>query len=221
MKPWITLAEATAPDGEKLVLQRRDAETVIRVGGQVLMTSRATESEEALATIAAEHLRGASRVLIGGLGLGFTLRAMLERVPNATVIVAELSPAIIEWNRTFLNTLGDPRVKIHEGDVGALIRRERGLDAIVLDVDNGPSAFTRRANRALYGDKALAEAHRALRENGVYLVWSAGDDHAFGQRMKNAGFAVERRTVVSRGSKHVVFIGRRNSIPSPEGRRAG
>lgn len=210
MKPWITLAEATAPDGEKLVLQRRDTETVIRVGGQVLMTSRATESERALATIAAEHLRGARapRVLIGGLGLGFTLRAMLESLPSANVIVAELSSAIVEWNRNILNTLGDPRVTVHEGDVGALIRRERGLDAIVLDVDNGPSALTRRANRALYGDKALADAHRALGADGIYLVWSAGDDHAFGQRMKSAGFAVERRTVVSRGSKHVVFIGR-------------
>ncbi len=211
MKPWITLAEATAPDGEKLVLQRRDTEVVIRVGGQVLMTSRAHESEKALATVTAEHLRRAKepRVLIGGLGLAFTLHAMLESLPTAKVTVAELSAAIVEWNRTILRTLSDPRVSVHEGDVGALIRRERGLDAIVLDVDNGPSALTRRANRALYGDKALAEAYRALNENGVYVVWSAGDDHAFGQRMKNAGFVVERRTIVSHGSKHVLFIGTR------------
>lgn len=208
MKPWITLAEATAPDGEKLVLQRRDTETVIRVGGQVLMTSRVTESEKALATIAAEHVRGAARVLIGGLGLGFTLKAVLDSLPTAKVTVAELSPAIIEWNRTILNTLGDSRVTVHEGDVGALIRRERGLDAILLDVDNGPSALTTKRNRALYGEQALADAYRALSsENGVYIVWSAQDDHAFGRRMKDAGFAVERRTVLSRGSKHVVFIG--------------
>jgi spermidine synthase len=212
MKPWITLAEATAPDGEKLILQRRDTEVVIRVGGQVLMTSRAHESEAALATVTAEHLKRVRepRVLIGGLGLGFTLRAMLDALPTARVIAAEVSSAIVEWNRTILNTLGDPRVTVHEGDVGSLIRRERGLDAIVLDVDNGPAALTRRANRALYGARALEEAHRALKENGIYIVWSASDDHAFGQRMKDAGFMVERRTVVSRGSRHVLFIGTKN-----------
>jgi spermidine synthase len=219
MKPWVTLAEATAPDGEKLVLQRRDTETVIRVGGQVLMTSRAHDSERALAIVAAEHLKEVAepRVLIGGLGLGFTLRGMLEELPAAKVIVAELSPAIVEWNRTVLNNeaMNDSRVTVYEGDVATLIRRERGLDAIVLDVDNGPSPLTTKRNRTLYGEKALGDARRALKESGIYIVWSAGDDHAFGQRMKEAGFAVERRTIVSHGSKHVLFIGR----PGTPGRR--
>jgi spermidine synthase len=209
MKPWITLAEATAPDGEKLVLQRRDTETVIRVGGQVLMTSRAHESERALAKVTAAHLKSLKepRVLIGGLGLAITLQAMLEELPNALVVVAELSAPIIEWNRTILKTLENVRATVYEGDVATQVRRAHGLDAIVLDVDNGPAALTRKANRALYGEKALAEAYRALNENGIYIVWSASDDHAFGQRMKDAGFAVERRTIVSHGSKHVLFIG--------------
>ena len=211
MKPWITLAEALSPDGEKLVLSRRDTEVVIRVAGQVLMTSRIHDSEKALAQIAAEQR--ARRVLIGGLGLGFTLRATLDALPGAEVIVAEMSPAIVEWNRTLIaelhgDALADPRVRVETRDVGAVIRSERELDAILLDVDNGPSALSRRGNRALYAPVALREARNTLRAGGVYVVWSAGPDAAFEKRMREAGFTVSTRVVGSGGSKHVLFIGR-------------
>lgn len=214
MKPWITLATAKSPDGDELVLQRRDTEVVIRTAGQVLMTSRITESERALAAVTAELVPRAAKVLIGGLGLGFTLRAMLDSLPAARMIVAEVSPAIVEWNRTHLRelhgaALDDPRVSVEERDVGVVVRKERDLDAIVLDVDNGPSALSRRGNRALYGLPALREAKNALRPGGVYVVWSAGPDAAFATRMRAAGFTVQTRTVGSGGSKHFLFIGRR------------
>jgi len=216
MKPWITLAEAKSPDGEALVLQKRDTEVVIRVGGQVLMTSRAHASERALATVTAETVRGPARVLIGGLGLGFTLRAMLDALPEAQVMVAEVSAPIVEWNRTLVkelsgDALADPRVSVEVRDVGAVIRAQRDLDAIVLDVDNGPSALTRRGNGALYTPNALREARNSLRPGGLYVVWSASHDATFVNRMRAADFSVETRTVGSGGSKHLLFVGRRSA----------
>ena len=213
MKPWITVARAHADGAEPLSLQRRDTEWVIRAGGQVLMTSRAHASERALADVVAELCPRAERVLVGGLGLGFTLRAMLDALPGAAVRVAEVSEAIVEWNRAHLRelhggALDDPRVTVVVRDVAAVLRRARDLDAIVLDVDNGPCALSRRDNRALYALAALREAKAALRAGGLYVVWSAGPDPAFDARLREVGFAVQTRTVGSGGSKHVLFVGR-------------
>jgi spermidine synthase len=213
MKPWITLGEARSPDGEPLVLQRRDTEVVIRVAGQVLMTSRITASERALAAVTAELVPAAERVLVGGLGLGFTLRAMLDALPATKITVAEMSGAIVDWNRAALRGLNgaaleDPRVKVEVRDVASVIRKSRALDAIVLDVDNGPSALSRRGNRALYAVPALREAKAALRPGGLYVVWSAGPDPSFGNRLREVEFDVLTRSAGSGGSKHVLFIGR-------------
>lgn len=215
MKPWETLGEAPAPGGGTLRLQRRDTEWVIRVDGHVLMTSRAHASERALAEVALEHVRGraAPRIVIGGLGLGFTLRAVLDGAPrDARVTVAEISAAIVDWNRTVLreltgDALADPRVSIQVGDVAAVIRGARGLDAILLDVDNGPSALSRSENRALYGTTALRAARRALADDGLYVVWSAGYDEPFSKRMREAGLVVRTKSVVSGGARHVLFLG--------------
>lgn len=211
MKPHETLAEATTPDGAKLVLQRHDGNFVIRVDGHVLMSSRSHASERALSLVALENIRTrkvvAPRILIGGLGLGFTLRALLEELPsNARVRVAELSAAIVEWNRTFVDArpLDDSRVEIVVSDVGDELRRTDAYDAILLDVDNGPSALTQRANRSLYGAAALQQARGILRRGGVYVVWSASSDNAFLRRMRAAGFTAETRSV----GTHVLFIGR-------------
>jgi spermidine synthase len=221
MRPWETLATATE-DGTGLVLQRhrtgrdeggRDDEYVIRVDGHVLMTSAAHTSEEALCDVVQQQLAGVQRprVLIGGLGLGFTLRAFLDALPNAAIVVAEISPAIVEWNRTFLaplsrDALSDARADVVVGDVRAAIKRG-GWDAIVLDVDNGPWALSKRSNAALYGVTGLHAAKDALSGRGVLVVWSAGEDRAFVKRMQKVGFTARTRLVRSGGSRHVLFIG--------------
>lgn len=215
MKPHETLAEATTPEGAKLLLQRHDGDFVIRVDGHVLMSSRSHASERALSLVALENIRTRKvvtpRVLVGGLGLGFTLRSLLEGLPPlARVRVAELSPAIVEWNRTFIDarSLDDLRVEVTVSDVGRELRRRGTVyDAILLDVDNGPSALTQRANRSLYGAAALVQARSILAPGGVYVVWSAGQDDAFLGRMREAGFHAETRTAGSGGARHVLFVG--------------
>lgn len=222
MSSWETLATATE-DGTALVLQRHRAgrdEYVIRVDGHVLMTSGAHTSEDALCEVVKQQLAGVERprVLVGGLGLGFTLRAFLDALPNAAIVVAEISPAIVEWNRTFLaplsrDALSDARADVVVGDVRAAIKRG-GWDAIVLDVDNGPWALSKRSNAALYGVTGLRAAKEALSERGVLVVWSAGDDRAFVERMQKVGFTARTKLVRSGGSRHVLFIGtqRRRSV---------
>lgn len=223
MKPWVTLAEDTAPDGRKLVLQQRDDEQVIRMGGQVLMSSRQHGSEEAMAAAAlTSHVRPDSAVLVGGLGLGYSLRAVLDRVsPTARITVAELFPAVVRWNRGPLAPLagaplGDARVTVYEGDVRALVERsERAFDAILLDVDNGPSALTKSSNAQLYDRTGLSRLHRALRPQGRLVVWSAGPDAAFVRRLTEVGFTASDQTVPARdasaGARHVLFIAERSS----------
>jgi spermidine synthase len=201
-------------------LMRRGHEFSIKLGVAELMTSRLFASEEALATLAAERLKGRTkpRVLIGGLGMGFTLRAALRAFgPNAEIVVAELVPAVVRWARgpmaeLFAGSLDDRRVELVEADVAALIGRAKPLyDAILLDVDNGPEGMTQSANDHLYSMRGLAAARAALSPGGVLAVWSQGPDRAFAKRFEKAGFSVEDRKVRARGvhggSRHVIWLG--------------
>lgn len=220
MKPWELLGEARAPDGTLLALTRRDREYVILADGKSLMSSRMHGSEEAAATFACQPLRGAAepQVLIGGLGMGFTLRAALDSLPpGAVVTVAELVPAIVAWNAGPLGSLAghpskDPRVRVDASDVGVTLGANPGrFDAVVLDVDNGPSAFTSSDNAWLYDDRGLAVARAALTAGGVLSVWSARDDRRFTQRLRHAGFRVQVEHVRARlkqgGPRHTIFLG--------------
>src|SRR5215211_5968180 len=224
MKPWELLGQTRAPDGDELALTLRSGEYVILANGKSLMSSRMHGSEEALAAFALARIRGREepRVLIGGLGMGFTLRATLDLLPdNAAVVVVELLPAVVEWNRGPLGPLAahplkDPRVRVEHGDVAATLRSNvDGFHAILLDVDNGPAAFATSGNAALYNDAGLAAARTALRRGGVLAVWSARDDRKFEQRLRYAGFRVEVERVRGRlkkgGPKHTIFIGRREA----------
>lgn len=218
MIPWEHLDTAQAPGGGELKLMRRGAEYSIMAGAIELMNSRLSGSEEALATLACARIRGrkAPRMLIGGLGMGFTLRAALAELPaDAHVTVAELVPAVVAWARgpmahIFAGSLDDGRVAVRETDVGALIAAARGgFDAILLDVDNGPGGLTRAANDSLYAPAGLAAARRALRPGGVLAVWSSGPDERFTQRLRKAGYAVEDvrvRAHAGRGARHVIWL---------------
>jgi spermidine synthase len=217
--PWIELGRAAVPEGE-LVLSRRGDEYAIRLRGAELMNSRMHHSEERLATLGCEGLRekAGARVLIGGLGMGFTTRAALDVLPaDAKVTVAELVPAVVEWNRGPLaplagHPLDDPRVEVVIEDVRMVIgEADEELDAILLDVDNGPDAFTAPSNAALYGVAGLKRARRALVSGGVLGVWSVEDDRAFTGRLTGVGFAVEQHRVPARpgsGVRHVLWIAR-------------
>jgi spermidine synthase len=219
MKPWEVLGQARTPDGATMTLTRSGTEHVIRVDGQHLMSSRMHGSEEALAALACEHARTRPRpaVLVGGLGMGFTLRATLDLLPPAaTVVVVELLPAVVVWNRSLLgelagHPLGDPRVTVEVADVGATMRASAGrFDVILLDVDNGPSAFTSSDNDGLYDEPGLAAARNALADGGVLAVWSAKDDRRFQQRLRHAGFRVDVKQVrghMNKGPRHVIFLG--------------
>lgn len=213
MKPWTTLGK----DGE-LVLQERDGEYVLRTGGQVLMSSARHGSEEALAATGLFGLeRQSPRVLIGGLGMGYTVRAALDRLPpTGQVMVAELSRAVVEWNKGVLaplagRPLDDPRVLVRVADVSVVVQREGRFDAILLDVDNGPAEAGQSGNQALYSSKGLGLFKAALRPRGVVVVWSAGPDEAFLARLKKAFVEASVRPVAARGtgkSRHVLFVGR-------------
>ena len=222
MKPWELLGETRAPDGTDLRLTRRDREYVILAAGKSLMSSRMHGSEEALATLACRDLGRYSRpsVLVGGLGMGFTLRATLDLLPAAAaVVVAELIPAVVEWNRGPLGPLAghpldDRRVRVELLDVGHVIAAHSNrFDAILLDVDNGPDAFTATGNAALYSDRGLGAAFAALRSTGVLAIWSAWEDRKFEQRLRYNGFEVEVVRVRARlkqgGPRHTIFVARR------------
>jgi spermidine synthase len=202
-----------------MALTRRDREYIILADGKPLMSSRMHGSEEALATLACERARTLEdpRVLVGGLGMGFTLRAALNVLPpGATVIVAELVPAVIEWNRGPLAPLAerpleDRRVQVFEGDVLDVLGRNRGdFDTVILDVDNGPAAFTDSGNAALYTNEGIATARAALKARGVLAVWSAWDDRKFEQRLRYGGFTVEvtrlRARLKKGGPRHTLFL---------------
>ena len=224
MKAWELLGETRAPDGTDIRLTRRDDEYVILANGRPLMSSRTHGSEEALATLGCGDARALQqpRVLVGGLGMGFTLRAVLDALPSdAVVTVAELVPAVIEWNRAPLAALAahplrDRRVRLEAADVGFTLRANPGrFDVVLLDVDNGPAAFTAAANAGLYDNTGVAAAHAALRPGGTLAVWSAWEDRKFEQRLRFHGFAVDVVRVRARlkkgGPRHTIFLARRPS----------
>ncbi|WP_341212790.1 spermidine synthase [uncultured Limimaricola sp.] len=223
MLPWIHLETAVAPQGDTLRLLRRGDEFSIRLGdGNELMSSRLSGSEEALATLVLERLAGrpAPRVLIGGLGMGFTLRAAQAAAPPAArLIVSEIVPELADWatrhmGSVFKDSLSDPRVELRLGDVGAEIRAADGVyDAILLDVDNGPDGLTREGNGALYGEAGLRAARRALTPRGILAVWSAAQDSRFSKRLGHSGFEVEAQSVragrTKRGARHTIWLATR------------
>jgi len=223
MIPWVLLDSAQVPgSGGELRLYQRGEEFSIRIVGHgELMNSRIYASEDALAELSCARLAhcAAPRMLIGGLGMGYTLATALRHLgAGAEVVMGELVPAVVAWNRGPLGHLAghplrDARVTVREEDVGAIVRAEpNAWDAIVLDVDNGPEGLTRRANDWLYGTAGLAAAHAALRPRGVLAVWSAGPSAEFVRRMNKAGFEVDEQRVrarKSKGSRYVVWLGRR------------
>lgn len=218
MIPWLELDTATTPDGQTLRLKRRGDEFSIMLGTNELMNSRLSGSEEALARLSIERLGHAPspHILIGGLGMGFTLRAALASLgASGQVTVAELIPSVIAWARgpmagVFAGSLDDPRVTLREADVLALIRSATSTyDAILLDVDNGPDGLTVDSNDALYSMAGLASAKRALRPGGVLAVWSSGPDAGFTRRLKQSGLNVEEintRARGKRGARHVIWL---------------
>lgn len=220
--PWKQLGRAALPDGELILAQRGD-EFVLRLRGAELMNSRSHQSEELLATLGCANLGADARVLIGGLGMGFTTRAALGVLPaDAKVTIAELVPEVVEWNRGLLghladHPLADPRVTVRIADVALVMRAQQtAWDAILLDVDNGPNAFTAPSNASLYGVRGLERAYMALRPEGVLGVWSVEDNPNFTGKLNRAGFATEKHRVPPRpnsGARHVVWIAR---VPGPQ-----
>ncbi len=215
MTPWILLDTAHVPGqhgaGSALRLYQRGTEFSIKAGNCELMNSRVHGSEDALAELGCGRIaeRARPRVLIGGLGMGYTLAAALHQLgADAEVVVAELVPAVVLWNRGPLahlagQPLDDARVKVRELDVGEIMRASsEAFDAILLDVDNGPEGLTRKANNWLYGLEGLDAAYAALRPGGVLAVWSAGAEPVFTQRLCKIGFSVEETRVRAHGGKH-------------------
>ena len=220
MKKTVLLDQAMTTDGKLMTLYEHDGALTIRIDGVELMSTRQHHSEEMLAEYACGHLGKdvAAKVLIGGLGLGFTLRATLGQLgPQATVVVAELMPAVIRWNLTptynlAADALADPRVTIVAGDVTDSLRRSRrAFDAVLLDIDNGASGLSTASNRWLYTDSGLATARGALRPGGCLAVWSATDAPTFIERMRGCGFTVtveKSRAHRGGGGWNYVFCGR-------------
>jgi spermidine synthase len=220
MKPRVLIDTAEIPGGGQLRLFERDGEFSIMLGGNELMNSRKSGSEEALATLACGRISKGERpaVLIGGLGMGFTLRAALAVLPtDARVTVAELVPAVIAWahgpmTKVFGTSLNDPRLVVAEGDVVELIRSARAdYDAILLDVDNGPDGLTREENDRLYDTKGLRAMRAALTRGGVLAVWSSAPDRGFTKRLERAGFSAAEVVVRSHGARHVVWVAKNGS----------
>ncbi|MCA9522932.1 MAG: hypothetical protein KC609_18280 [Myxococcales bacterium] len=222
MIPWELLGSESMPDGYEVRLYRRGEEYSIRVAHYELMNSKAHRSEDALAELACAMLqnRETAQVLVGGLGLGYTTAAALAGLgEEARVVVAELVPAVVEWNRTFFghlagHPLGDRRVVVEIADVADMMRRSRGtFDSILLDVDNGPQSLTRRQNDWLYDHAGLSTSYAALRPRGVLGIWSAGADADFTKRLERTGFEVREERSRSRakrkGSRHTIWLARR------------
>lgn len=220
MIPWLQIDTARVPGADaELRLMRRGAEFSMMLGQNELMNSRLSGSEEALATLACRRIEAVKRpnLLIGGLGMGFTLRAALAVLgPDARITVAELVPAVIAWARgpmasIFAESLDDPRASILSGDVIEVIQSHASaFDAILLDVDNGPEGLIRKANDALYDLTGLKAVRRALRRGGVLAVWSSGPHPLFSKRLRDAGLDVDevavRATTKRRGARHIIWF---------------
>jgi len=221
LKHWTQLGVAPIPGtGESLLLFRGKDDFFIKIssGGGELMSTRKHGSEDALGVLPCRRLRNtvSPRVLIGGLGMGFTLAAVLKEVgAEAEVTVAELVPEVVQWNRGPLGAhsgdpLSDPRTVVHVGDVMKLLRSKRNqYDVIALDVDNGPEGLTLPSNDRLYSEAGIAIAQQALRTGGVLAYWSAGPDQAFHDRLRRCGFMVEEITVYAHGNKgarHTIWL---------------
>ena len=237
MRPTIKLDSAQTPDGRTLDLFQHDEEFFIQQGRITVMSSRAHSSEEELARLGLEKVKGRSApvVLVGGLGLGFTLRATLDCLPKAAkVVVAEIMEPVVRWNREIFGHLAghplqDKRVEVHLGDVTELISTSSNqFDAILLDVDNGPEAFVVGTNIDLYTDVGLAICHNALRSGGVLAVWSSHSSKHFTKRLKSSGFNVEECRCSPRGKKgarsHLLWIAQAKKSKGskkirPKGRR--
>jgi spermidine synthase len=224
MIPWQQIDTARVPGADvELRLMRRGDEFSMMLGSNELMNSRLSGSEEALATLACKRIEAVKRphLLIGGLGMGFTLRAALAVLGSgARIVVAELVPAVIAWAqgpmaKLFNGSLADPRADIREADVVEVIRSHpAAFDAILLDVDNGPEGLIRKANDALYDLKGLKTIRAALRPGGVLAVWSSGPDPSFTERLRDTGFAVNevavRATTRRSGARHVIWFATRS-----------
>ena len=231
MKPGVKIATARTPDGGEMELYQHDRDFSIKINGQDLMNSRQHESELELARLGCAHLAGskAPSILIGGLGLGYTLRQVLDMLnPHAKVVVGELLSAVVEWNREFLGGLNgrpleDKRVDLKIEDVVRLLSRSRGkFDAILLDIDNGPSAMTNSANSRLYSYEGIMACRHALREHGCLAVWSAEPSKKFERLLVGGcGFHVRRfRVPVYKGSKsqsHFVWVASEDKAILPPG----
>ena len=228
MLPWITLDETRTADGTVLTLARRGTEWEVRFDGLVLMSSRAHGSEDDLARLAFAKVPHARTVLIGGLGLGFSLRATLDLLgPRGKVVVAEQSSSVVDWNRVHVGglagqPLGDPRVRVQVGGVRERIVEARAVyDLILLDVDNGPAALIHEANAGLYDATGIVACHVALKEGGALAVWAAGPDDNYLRRLQRSGFAASAVRVAPRpgagGRKHVVFV----AVKAPAATRGG
>jgi spermidine synthase len=226
VKPFELLAQTQSPDGTVIQLTRRDDEYVILAAGRHLMSSRMHASEESLAALGCRRAAALTQpaVLIGGLGMGYTLRVALDLLPaKATIVVAELIPEIVEWNRGPLaplanNPLADPRVRIEIKDIAAILHTRAAhppqkFDAILLDVDNGPGAFTDSANAALYSAPGIAAAHASLNPGGTLAIWSAHEDPKFAHRLRSANFTVHTehtRAHANKGPRHTIYLAQKS-----------
>jgi spermidine synthase len=218
MLEWVTVERARMADGTEFVLGRHGDGWVIRVGARVLMSNRMHGSEEALAEVALARVDSPRAVLVGGLGLGYTVRAVLDSVSaEAEVTVLELVPELVDWNRRHLgglanHPLADRRCRVVVGDVFDTLKRSPGaFDVVVLDVDNGPQGLTQARNQRLYSENGVRCCLAALRANGVLAVWSAGPNAGYRRKLERQGTAVEVLSVAARAgsrTRHVVFVAR-------------
>ncbi len=227
MKPQLLLAEATTPDGARLTLHSHDGRYSIRVNGKELMNSATTASELELGERATEAITASNspRILIGGLGFGYTLQGVLSKVgPHATVHVTELIPAVLAWNRTYLAELNgalltDSRVKILTEDVRSVIARSSAqpYDAIALDIDNGPSAMVQSGNAKVYDLRGIQRIAQALKPGGRVTIWSSGADKLFESRLSNSGFTVKaipsKKHATAKSTSYMIYVADKNIVP--------